>query len=354
MQYLYYFFLATVLAIILTPLCKRLAFRWRAVDVPRPPRNLHANVTAKLGGLPIFLSLAICTVVYLISGHVDFAILPAKFFWAIAFAAAVLMVGGFLDDRYDLPPKVAWLFPALAALIIPLSGIGVGIKFLSNPFGDPISLSGMFLGLPISGIFIWVWLMGMMFTTKFLDGLDGLVSGIGLIGGLTLFTLSLTETVNQPMTATIAIIFAGCLFGFLFFNFNPASIFLGDGGSLLVGFILGVLSVILGAKIATAFLVMGLPIFDVAWVIAKRLLNRKSPFRGDRLHLNFRLLDLGFTQKQTALILYGLSAIFGFTAVFLQSFGKLIALLILFVVMMAFIWTIYYFYKKQQPQKSLF
>src|SRR6185503_8811467 len=238
MTYLYYFFLATVLAVVLTPICKYLAFRWRAVDVPRPPRNLHKNVTAKLGGLPIFIALAICTVVYLIWGHVDFVVLPAKFFWAIGFAAAVLMVGGFLDDRYDLPPRVAWLFPALAALIIPLSGIGVGIKLLSNPFGDPISLSGMFVGLPISGIFIWIWLMGMMFTTKFLDGLDGLVAGIGLIGGLTLFALSLTETVNQPMTATIAIILAGSLFGFLFYNSNPASIFLGDGGSLFVGFML--------------------------------------------------------------------------------------------------------------------
>src|SRR6185503_18582266 len=102
----------------------------------------------------------------------------------------------------------------------------------------------------------------------------------------------LTETVNQPMTATIAIILAGSLFGFLFYNSNPASIFLGDGGSLFVGFMLGVLAIILGAKIATAFLVMGVPILDVAWVIIKRVFNRKSPFRGDRLHLHFRLLDL--------------------------------------------------------------
>jgi len=121
-----------------------------------------------------------------------------------------------------------------------------------------------------------------------------------------------------------------------------------------VGFMLGVLSIILGAKIATAFLVMGVPILDVAWVIIKRLVTHRSPFRGDRLHLHFRLLDLGFNQKQTALILYGISAIFGFTAVFLQSFGKLIALIILFVVMMVLLSTIYYIYRLKQPQKRLF
>lgn len=354
MIYLYYFALAVILSGLLTPLIKRLAISAGALDIPRPPRNLHALPTPKLGGLVIFLTVVIASALYATSGHLNFAVLPAKFLWAILAAGGVLMIGGYLDDKFDLPPKIAWLFPAIASVIIPLAGIGVGIKFLSNPFGDPISLAGMVFGLPLSGIFIWVWLMGMMFTTKFLDGLDGLVAGIGLIGGLTLFALSLTETVAQPMTAMLAIILAGSLLGFLFYNSYPAKIFLGDGGSLFVGFLLGVLSIILGAKIATAFLVMGVPILDVAWVIVKRLVTGKSPFRGDRLHLHFRLLDLGFNQKQTALILYAISAVFGFTAVFLQSFGKLIALIVLFVVMMALISTVYYLYRFKQPQRKLF
>ena len=137
----------------------------------------------------------------------------------------------------------------------------------------------------------------------------------------------------QPITASIAIIFAGSLLGFLFYNFNPASIFLGEGGSTFVGFMLGVLSIILGAKIATALLVMGIPILDVAWAIVRRLVYHRSPFKGDRQHLHFRLLDIGLSQRQAVLALYAISAVFGGVAIFLQSYGKLIALIILFILM---------------------
>lgn len=259
------------------------------------------------------------------------------------------MVGGALDDKYNLPPRLLWLFPALASLIIILSGIGVGIKQLSNPFGSTISLDFAVFGIPFSAIFMWLWMMGMIFTTKFLDGLDGLCSGITFIAGATLFTLSLMPKINQPITATLAIILCGSLFGYLFFAFNPASIFLGEAGSEFCGFALGVLSIILGGKIATALLVMGIPILDVAWVIVRRLWYRTSPFVGDRKHLHFRLLDLGFSQKQTVIILYAISAAFGFTAVFLQSLGKLIALIILICVMLGLAITVVMLYKRRHP-----
>ena len=192
----------------------------------------------------------------------------------------------------------------------------------------------------------------MMFTTKFLDGLDGLVAGIGLIAGLTLFGLSLGEQVQQPITASFAIIVVGALAGYLIYAFHPASIFLGEGGSTLIGFLLGVLSVILGGKIATALLVMGIPILDVAWVILQRLWSRSSPFKGDRLHIHFKLIDLGFSQRQTALLLYGLSAVFGFTAVFLQSMGKLVALAILVAIMGALVLWVLYLYRRKQKQET--
>ena len=233
-------------------------------------------------------------------------------------------------------------------MIVVFSGIGVGIKFISNPFGAPINLDFALLGVPASGIFIFLWMLGMMFTTKFLDGLDGLVAGIGLIAGLTLFALSLTDSVQQPITASLAIILVGALAGYLVYAFHPASIFLGEGGSTLIGFILGVLSVILGGKIATALLVMGIPILDVAWVILQRLWSRKSPFRGDRLHIHFKMIDLGFSQRQIALLLYALSAGFGFTAVFLQSMGKLVALGILFAIMGVMVLGVLYAYKRKQ------
>jgi UDP-GlcNAc:undecaprenyl-phosphate/decaprenyl-phosphate GlcNAc-1-phosphate transferase len=338
MTYALYAIFSMLLAVVLTPLVRRLAFRINAVDVPRPPRNLHEKTIAKLGGLSVFLAFTIVVLFYVgTNNHFDPAIIPLKFVFALLGGGAVLMLGGLLDDKYELPPYLLWIFPALAALIVVWSGIGVGITFLSNPLGGTVSLAYKIIGIPASAIFIFVWMNGMMFTTKFLDGLDGLVAGVGLIAGLTLFALSLSDTVSQPITASFALILSGALAGYLIYAFHPASIFFGEGGSTFVGFVLGVLSVILGGKIATALLVMGIPILDVAWVIAQRVWSGQSPFRGDRLHIHFKLIDLGFSQKQTALILYSISAVFGFTAVFLQSMGKLVALGILFVLMVILI-----------------
>jgi UDP-GlcNAc:undecaprenyl-phosphate/decaprenyl-phosphate GlcNAc-1-phosphate transferase len=349
MTYFLFFILAAILSVIITPLVKRLAIKTGILDIPDSPRRIHKKPVPMLGGLGAFLAFLLSILVYLKFGTVDFNIVPVNFFIAIISGAIILMIGGVLDDKFHLPPKILWLFPALASLVIVYSGIGVGIKSLSNPFGGQISLDFSILSVPFSAIFIWLWMMGMIFTTKFLDGLDGLCAGISLIGGLTLFALSLLPHINQPITATLAIIFSGALFGYLFFSFNPASIFLGEAGSTFLGFMLGVLSIILGGKIATALLVMGIPILDVAWVIIRRLWYRTSPFQADRKHLHFRLLDLGFSQRQTVGILWAISLIFGFTAVFLQSFGKLIALLILFAVMLILAISAVVVYKRQHP-----
>ncbi len=337
MTFLVLFFSAFLLALVFTPAVKMLAWKYNIIDYPRPPRNLHSQPIPFMGGVAIYASFALVVICFLASGLIDQNILPHKFIWATLLGGLILIIGGTLDDKFTLSPKVLWLFPMIASIVVVMSGIGVGIKELSNPFGEPIRIDHSILGIPLSALVMIVWLNGMIFTTKFLDGLDGLVAGIGMIAGLTLFTLSLTARVNQDVTASLAIIFVGALAGYLIYAFNPASIFLGESGSTLVGFILGVLAIILGGKIATALLVMGIPILDVGWVIIQRLRHGQSPFRGDRLHLHFQLLDLGFSQKQTALVLYGISAAFGFTAVFLQSMGKLVALGILVVLMMAIV-----------------
>src|SRR6478672_1739192 len=141
MTYLSYGIFAFILAAIITPLVRFFAHRTGAVDVPRPPRNLHTHVVAKLGGLAIYLSVAVATLIYIYSGSIDPMIVPFKFIWAMLLGGAVLMVGGFLDDKYELPPYILWIFPAIAAIIVVSSGIGVGIKFISNPFGAPFDLS---------------------------------------------------------------------------------------------------------------------------------------------------------------------------------------------------------------------
>jgi UDP-GlcNAc:undecaprenyl-phosphate GlcNAc-1-phosphate transferase len=348
MMYVGYFVVALLVALVVTPYVRRLATFLGCIDVPRPPRHLHKQPVPKMGGLAVYGAFAVVTVLYMAIGHIPTDVLPHKFIWALLAGGAVLMVEGFLDDKYDLPAKYLWLGPIIAASIVVGTGVGVGITSITNPFGGSISLNFLVLGLvPASGVFVWLWLMGMMFTTKFLDGLDGLVAGIGAVAGLTLFAVSLTEKVNQPMTATLAIILVGALVGYLYYAFHPAQIFFGEGGSKFVGFSLAVLSVILGGKIATAFLVMGVPILDVAWVIAQRIWSGQSPFRGDRLHLHFRLLDAGFSQRQAALLLYGVSAAFGFTAVFLQSFGKLVAFGVLLVLMIVLVGIIVRQYRKK-------
>lgn len=348
-HYLFYFLVAAILAIIITPFVKRLAVFLRCVDIPNQPRKIHTKPMPMLGGFALFFTCVVVAGAYVIASSPDLSSIPMRFYAGIFFGALVLMIGGALDDRYQLPAKISWIFPALASAIAVYAGIGSGITLLTNPLGGSISLDYRFIGISLPAVFVWFWLMGMVFTTKLLDGLDGLASGIGFIGGLTMFFLSLTPKVDQPVTASLAIIFAGSLLGYLVYAFNPASIFLGESGSTYIGFILGVLSVISGAKIATALLVMGIPILDVAWAIIRRLLSGKSPFHADRKHLHFRLLDIGFSQRQSVLILYGLSAVFGFTAVFLQSKGKLIALGVLFTVMVCLVMALVLAYKRRYP-----
>ncbi len=350
LYYLFYFLAAAVLALIVTPLIRLTARRTGILDIPKEPRKIHKTPTPLLGGLAVYTTFLLCVLAYMNFGHPDYSVVPKKFFEAILGGGAVLMIGGFLDDKYVLKPKILWLFPAIASLIVVLSGIGVGIKFISNPFGNPINIGFMVFGIPFSYFAMWIWMMGMTFTTKFLDGIDGLCGGITLIASLTIFALSLTERINQPITATLSIILAGAFLGYLVYAFYPATIFLGEGGSTFAGFMIGVLSIILGGKIATALIVMGIPILDIAWAIVRRLWYGQSPFKGDRKHLHHRLLDIGLSQRQAVLVLYAISAIFGFSAVFLQSLGKLITLLILFCVMLALAIAVVVIYKHQHPR----
>jgi len=189
----------------------------------------------------------------------------------------------------------------------------------------------------------------MMYTTKLLDGVDGLVSGVSLIGFVIIFLFTLTSKYYQPDIALASAILGGAILGFLFYNFNPASIFLGEGGSLFLGFALGVMAIISGGKIAIALLVMGIPILDVAWTIVRRFFSGQNPFKAaDKKHLHHRLLALGLSQKQTVLVFYFLSASFGALALFLQSRGKLLALGLLLLLMLLLVIIFSAFDKKKK------
>lgn len=339
-MYIYSFVATFILAVILTGFVRRVALKYKIIDEPTEPRKIHKKPMPLLGGLAIFLSFFGVLAYYIFfTDKILGTEIFAKNLIGVFLGGALLMIGGFLDDKFKLKPKYQIIWPTLATIVVIASG--VGINQITNPLGGLFHLDTWqkiifwWQGIPykitiLADLFTFVWLMGMMYTTKFLDGLDGLVSGVSTIGAVIIFFVSLMAEVAQPGTAMLAIIFAGACAGFLVWNFNPAKIFLGEGGSLFTGFILGVLSIIAGGKIATTLLIMGLPILDAAIVIIRRLRSRpKSLVLADQKHLHFRLLDAGMSQRQAVLSLYFVTLAFGTSTLFLKSGGKVFALVVL-------------------------
>jgi UDP-GlcNAc:undecaprenyl-phosphate GlcNAc-1-phosphate transferase len=336
------FALAFFVSFAATLVVMRLAKRGHIEDLPDTERRFHRQPTPTLGGLAVYIAFLLVVLVvgvwggFLLGGNI-----PTPLLVGILLGGAILMVGGFLDDRYRLAAKYSVLFPILASLTLVFSGVSA--VSVHNPLTNEIIL----LSPIFSGLIVFLWTMTLTYTTKILDGMDGLVTGVSAIGALVLFGLSLSEQVRQPQTALLAIIFAGGLLGFLILNFHPAKIFLGEGGSTLAGFMLAVLAVVSGGKIATALLIMGVPLLDMVWVVAQRILSGQSPFSGDRRHLHYRLTDLGLSEPQAVLFLYALTGIFGASALFLQSRGKLIALLVMLAVTLAILASLYTIYSQK-------
>ncbi|MBU2575525.1 undecaprenyl/decaprenyl-phosphate alpha-N-acetylglucosaminyl 1-phosphate transferase [Patescibacteria group bacterium] len=336
---------AVLVSVILTVIVKNVARRFKIIDNPSEPRKIHSKPIPLLGGLAIFMSFWIVIgAIILFTDLLPARYIASNFLLGIFAASAVLMIGGLIDDKYNLKPRAQLVAPVIASLVI--IGSGIGVEFVTNPFGAGVlhldqfqwqlhSASGRVLSfIVIADVFTFIWLMGMMFTTKLLDGLDGLVSGITTIGAFIIFALSLTDKTFQPDVALIAIVLAGSFVGFLFLNAYPAKIFLGEGGSLFAGFMLGMLAIVSGGKVATALLIMGIPILDVVWVIARRIFVEHRPVgTGDGKHLHFRLLTAGLSHRQSVLLLWGLAALFGIASLFLQTQGKVYSLIILALVM---------------------
>ncbi|HLC89394.1 MAG TPA: MraY family glycosyltransferase [Patescibacteria group bacterium] len=325
MVYFFAFIFAFIISLLFTPLAKKAALYFKIVDYPAV-RKIHQTPTPLLGGLAIFLTFSLATLFFWQAGKISDPKITDLNILAILISGVILIIGGIIDDILNLKPHWQFIFPVLAVVLVLLSGIKV--LYVTNPLGGILKFSVSW-GI----ILAFFWLLGMIYTTKLLDGLDGLVAGITVIGSIIIFIVSLYWDVPNSGTSILALILAGSCLGFLLFNWHPAKIFLGEGGSVLCGFLLGVLSIISGSKIATALLVMGIPVLDVIWVILRRLAQKKSLVKGDNRHLHFRLLDIGLSHRQAVLLLYLVSLSFGLTSLFLPSSGKIIALGILALLM---------------------
>jgi len=332
-QYFLPFILTLILSAVLTPIIRKLSLKWKLFDYPAP-RKVHKKPTPRLGGVAVFLSFLIVVKGYLIFAPEKLSFVSEKIIGidknllGVLLGAFILIVVGVYDDIKGMKPIVKLIFQFIAAAVVAL--FGIKIWWLSNPFGNQIQL-GLW-----GPVFVILWIVLVTNVVNWLDGLDGLASGVSFIAAIFLFFLSMSPTVNQPATALLCIILAASCLGFLPFNFNPAKIFLGDSGAMFLGFMIAIFAIISGGKIATASLILGVPIFDAIWVILRRILKKKAPWIGDKKHLHHRFLEAGLGQKQAVLILYSVSAAFGFLALYSNTLGKFragIALLVLMVIL---------------------
>jgi UDP-GlcNAc:undecaprenyl-phosphate GlcNAc-1-phosphate transferase len=242
----------------------------------------------------------------------------------------------FIDDRSGVSPILRLLMQILVG--IGLFAGGIYVQAFPNPLGAELLLTSFNLGgfAVISLLVTVLWVVLVMNTVNWIDGLNGLPSGVGGIAALTIFFLSIKpglHSIDQTAVATMALLLAMILLVFWWHDFYPAKILMGDTGSMFLGFVLAGLSIYSGGKLATAFLVLGLPILDALWVILRRIMSGKSPFKGDLDHFHHRLLRAGLTIRQSLIAIYLISSVFGILAIFLGSGQKIWAIIGLMAVM---------------------
>ncbi|MFY9612158.1 MAG: MraY family glycosyltransferase [Tissierellaceae bacterium] len=303
--YILPFFITFVFTTIFTPLVRSLALRVGAIDIPKDERRIHKRPMPLMGGFAIYLGILFSFILFL----------PMETsLTSILLGGTIILVSGIIDDIRGLKPMYKILFQVLACLVIIFGG--VKIDFISNPFSQNSSLLYLrWLSLPIT----LFWTIGITNTINLIDGLDGLAAGVSMIASLSLMLVA--ERLGLTDITILSSMVAGACLGFLPYNFNPARIFMGDTGALLLGFLLaaisieGVMKSVATIALVVPILILGVPIFDTTYAIIRRLLNGQPVRIADKSHLHHRLLAKGYNQRKTVLILYGFSLILGCSAI---------------------------------------
>lgn len=312
--------LAAWLAWIFTPWVRTLAIRFGAAHAPRA-RDVHEEPVPRWGGLAIYaafiLSIVIAALVVHFILHKPILERTVRAGVGLALAGTLLTIVGAIDDRWELSAAKQIVVQFICALLV--LAFGVEIRFVTNPFGPGMVDLG-WARYPITVL----WLVGVANAVNWVDGIDGLAAGVSAISALTLAMMAAWS--KQPGLTILAAALFGALLGFLRYNFNPAKIFMG-GGAAFVGFTLACISTSgafkapVAVAVAVPILILALPIFDTAAVILRRWRAGRPIYIADQSHLHHRLMELGFSQKQTVLILYGISL-----SLCMMAFGAFVAL----------------------------
>ncbi|MBQ9737360.1 MAG: undecaprenyl/decaprenyl-phosphate alpha-N-acetylglucosaminyl 1-phosphate transferase [Clostridia bacterium] len=331
--------MAFLISFVSTPAVIAIAGKINAIDVPKDERRVHKKPIPLIGGLAIFYGFVISVMCFAVIDRPTMGILCG---------ALIMVTVGVIDDMRDLNAKIKLLFQILAALIVVYCDIE--IQYIANPFAAWFGPQYINLGLWSIPITV-IWIVGVTNAVNLIDGLDGLAVGVSSIASVALLSLTL---ISQNLNAAIiTAALAGAGFGFLPYNFNPAKIFMGDTGSTFLGFTLacisiqGLMKMYAIISFAIPVLILGLPIFDTIFAILRRLAKKQSIMTPDRGHLHHRLIDMGFSQKQTVGILYTLTSILCLTALVMALKDALRGLILVFAVLFVLIVSLLVMDKKE-------
>ncbi len=293
-------------------------------------RHIHAKGISRSGGAAMILA-------FLLALSIDKKLVLATPLMAVMAGSIGILLFGLYDDIKQLSWGAQFFFQIL---IVSLTVIfGVNLEFVSNPLGGIILLDSGIWKI-MGSLLAIIWVVFLMNSMNWLDGIDGVSSGVALIGVVTIFILSFRPEVNQPPVTIVTASLMGAIGAFMFLNFHPAKILAGTSGAMFMGFALAVLAIYAGAKIATTLLVLAVPIIDALWVIGERLQSRQSIFSADKRHLHYRLLDLGWSQKQVCIFYYSVTILIAFIALNTRAVGKSISLLLILILGIAFLFNI--------------
>jgi len=305
---------ALIISLIATPPVKRFAHRIGAIDVPKDSRRVHKVPIPRLGGLAIFLGFVFSVLLF---AEIDLAL------QGVLLGSVLIVSVGVVDDIVPLRAWQKFLAQIVAALIPVFHGVTIDLISNPNIFSEQYYLSLGYLAIPLTVI----WIVGITNAVNLIDGLDGLAVGVSTISSLTMLVVALLITADTNVALVLAALAGACL-GFMPYNLNPAKIFMGDTGALLLGFLLATMSIeglfkfYAIISFAVPFMALALPILDTSFAILRRIARGQSPMAPDRGHFHHRLLDLGFSQKQAVFIIYLISGFLGMIAVIMTSSGQ--------------------------------